>query len=109
MDITNLNAHISQLAVDICFYEAKAQECWDILTQTNEGWPDWSDAGRFQKLQLSVNVDAFGATQLPIDLRDIVTINKVFMALTEYYRGKYITARQEYEALKTKQLDGSTV
>jgi hypothetical protein len=105
----NLNARASQLAVDISFYEAKAQECWDILTQSNEGWPDLFDTAQFQRLQLSVDVTGSGLTQLPIDFKDIVTINKVFMALTEYYRGKYIAARQEYEALKSKQLDGSTV
>ncbi len=105
----NLNAQASQLAVDICFYEAKAQECWDTLTQINEGWPDKTDNAGRRQLRLAVHTDAGGATQLPIDLKDIVTINRVFMSLTEYYRGKYVSALIELETLKTKQLDGSVI
>ncbi len=100
MTETNLNAHASQLAVDASYYDQKAQECWDILSQIDGNVTTGPD-----QIVFSVSVGNQGLTALPIHLSDITTINGLLVNLLTYYRSKYAKAQQDLHRIMSMQVN----
>ncbi len=94
--MNELNATATQLAIDNSYYDNKAQECFELMTQLN----DWADTEPCQ-VTFAVSVNDRQITVLPTPLKAWTTIMNALNGFYTYYKEKALQAREGLSAIQS--------